>query len=111
MLDSLSPELVLVPPPGQRAEAIRALPPGEFWRPSPAPARQAHARRQFVHVLLGTAALYFVARLALRIGAAALCVLFAVALMVGLGLLLCHEQAGDRRGRTAARMHGPSPRR
>src|SRR6478752_7585452 len=35
MFESLSPDLVLVLPPHQRAEAIRALPPFELWQPAP----------------------------------------------------------------------------
>jgi hypothetical protein len=88
MFDTVSPELVLVLPANQRAAAIRALPTVEPWRPSrPLATAPAQAKAAF-HVLLGTALLYFLAKLVVTVGGAAAVVLALVAVVVGASLLL-----------------------
>jgi hypothetical protein len=114
MPTSLSPELVLVLPESQRAAAIRALPMPEVWSPGPlgppervarnggairvlarpriwspgpvAPSAQV-ARSGATSSLVANALLYFGAKLVWTIGAAALYVLAAVAIVVVLTLL------------------------
>jgi len=89
MFESLSPDLVLVLPPHQRAEAIRALPPFEPWQPAPLLLpRPVAITRPALHALLATAILYFVAKLALMISAAAAIVLAMVAFAIGIALVL-----------------------
>ena len=89
MDESFSPELVLVLPDHQRAAAIRALPMFEPWRPTRPriEAAAAVAQSTAFHVLLGTALLYFAARLLVTVGGAAAVVVALVAVLVGASLL------------------------
>ena len=87
MPTSLSPELVLVLPDEQRAEAIRALPLPEFWSPGPLGPPARTLRTSSTRALVANALLYFAAKLLWTIGTAALYVLAAVAIVVVLTLL------------------------
>jgi hypothetical protein len=90
MLESLTPDLVLVLPPHQRAEAIRALPPFEPWQPAPLGLllRPVGATSRARHALLAAALLYFLAKLALMISTAAAVLLAGVALVVIIATVL-----------------------
>ncbi len=88
MLESLSPDLVLVLPPAQRAAAIRALPAFEPWRPRAiAPPTPLAPPRPGLGRVLGASLLYFAARFALVVSTAVVLILGVIAIAVGIALL------------------------
>jgi len=88
MLESFSPELVLVAPPHQRGEAIRALPYFEPWRPRPLAELARAAAKRPLHLLLALALAYFVVKFVWTLGYAAMIVAAAVGLTVLASLAL-----------------------